>query len=508
MPISLQVTGTDLSLLVIFLLILRGITKKATPPLPPGPKGWPIIGNLFDIPNLKDDFTKTYTKWARMYGSIVHANAAGQPLIILSNAEVANEMLDRKGAIYSDRPVLQMAGELAGFNKWTGILAYGSRWRESRKYMHNAIGTRESLEKFNSLFESETRKFLRATLRDPDNLQQHVRHSAGAITVRIVYGYEAREKDDPIIALANSAMRNFKRLKEPGLYTVDFIPLLKYVPAWFPGAGFKKVASEVKNSVHENAEIPFQFSILEMARGTAQPSVVSKNMQNTSMTELEKDDLKWIASSLFSALSTFYLAMTLFPEIQSRAQEEIDSVTGGNCLPTLDDRDRLPYVFALLSEIYRWSPVVLNEQRKQIHTGDITFQSIIVPNIRTGRQMLHDPQVYTNPEIFSPERFLGINGKTPERNPRTCAFGFGRRSQHHIACHEAFCPGIQFSDATVWLAIAMTLSVFQISRVTEESIDITQGKPKASALTSPPNPFKCRIVPRSAKAEELILQLP
>jgi hypothetical protein len=108
-------------------------------------------------------------------GSIVYANAAGQPLIILSDMEVANEMLDRKGAIYSDRPVLHMAGELAGFDKWTGGLAYGLRWRESRKYMHNAIGTRESLEGFGALFESEIRKFLRATLRDPDNLKHHVR---------------------------------------------------------------------------------------------------------------------------------------------------------------------------------------------------------------------------------------------------------------------------------------------------------------------------------------------
>jgi hypothetical protein len=108
-------------------------------------------------------------------GNIVYANVAGQPLIILSDTEVANEMLDRKGAIYSDRPILHMAGELAGFNKWTGGLEYGSRWRESRKYMHNAIGTRESLEGFNYLFESETRKFLKAALRDSDNLRQHVR---------------------------------------------------------------------------------------------------------------------------------------------------------------------------------------------------------------------------------------------------------------------------------------------------------------------------------------------
>jgi hypothetical protein len=49
--------------------------------------------------------------------------------------------------------------------------------------------------------------------------------------------------------------------------------------------------------------------------------------------------------------------MSLFPDVQRQAQEEIDRVIGGNRLPTLADRSRLPYVFALLSEVYRWRPV-------------------------------------------------------------------------------------------------------------------------------------------------------
>ena len=50
--------------------------------------------------------------------------------------------------------------------------------------------------------------------------------------------------------------------------------------------------------------------------------------------------------------------MTLFPDIQSKAQEEIDHVVGNDRLPVLADRDNLPYLSALQSEIYRWGPVV------------------------------------------------------------------------------------------------------------------------------------------------------
>jgi cytochrome P450 len=58
------------------------------------------------------------------------------------------------------------------------------------------------------------------------------------------------------------------------------------------------------------------------------------------------------------ALSTFYLAMSLFPEVQRKAQNEIDRVIGGGRLPNLYDRGQLPYVSALLDEVHRWRPVV------------------------------------------------------------------------------------------------------------------------------------------------------
>ena len=58
-----------------------------------------------------------------------------------------------------------------------------------------------------------------------------------------------------------------------------------------------------------------------------------------------------------SALYTFFLAMTLNPEVQKKAQEEISRVVGEDRLPTFADRENLPYIGALIKEVLRWNPV-------------------------------------------------------------------------------------------------------------------------------------------------------
>lgn len=74
---------------------------------------------------------------------------------------------------------------------------------------------------------------------------------------------------------------------------------------------------------------------------------------------------KWSASSMYlggadttvSSLMTFFLAMTLFPEVQKKAQEELDNVIGGSRLPVTADREKLPYIEAVVKETHRWHPV-------------------------------------------------------------------------------------------------------------------------------------------------------
>lgn len=99
----------------------------------------------------------------------------GQPLIILNSAQAAFDMLDKKSAIYSDRPVLQMGGELVGWKNTLVLLPYGDRFRRYRKLFHQLIGSSSGMKRFLPIEEHEMHRFLRKLVAKPEDLSTHIR---------------------------------------------------------------------------------------------------------------------------------------------------------------------------------------------------------------------------------------------------------------------------------------------------------------------------------------------
>jgi hypothetical protein len=58
-----------------------------------------------------------------------------------------------------------------------------------------------------------------------------------------------------------------------------------------------------------------------------------------------------------SSMTSLFLALVLYPQVQKRAQEELDLVVGRDRFPTFDDRPRLPYIEAICRELMRWQMV-------------------------------------------------------------------------------------------------------------------------------------------------------
>lgn len=86
-------------------------------------------------------------------------------------------------------------------------------------------------------------------------------------------------------------------------------------------------------------------------------------------------------------MTTFFLAMVLHPQVQIKAREEIDRVVGDNRLPTVKDRENLPYVEAVLKEVFRFHPIAPMGLPHLVSEDDIykgyliPKDAIIIPNI-------------------------------------------------------------------------------------------------------------------------------
>jgi cytochrome P450 len=486
-------------------LIKRVVIKKNPTPYPPGPRGWPLIGNILDMPRVKPWLT--FTEWGKKYGDITHIEVLGRHIIVLSSVKTAMEMMDSKSTLYSDRPVLPMAGELVGWKDSLPFLPYGDRFRRQRKNFHRVIGSRAAVDVYNEIEEVETHRFLKRVLAKPDQLQEHVQHTAIAVVLRITHGYEVKEVDDPFVNLANRVTDHGSQATAPGAFMVDILPFLAKVPAWFPGAGFKLLAREWREILEEMVSAPHKLVKDQMVAGIAPVSFTSNLLEGSDISAEEDHAVKWSAFSLYaggadttvSAIYSLFLAMTLFPDVQKKAQAEIDAVVGPDRLPSFADRDSLPYTEALVTEVLRWNvvfptgfPHCVSED--DIHDGYyIPKGSMVIPNVWS---MLNDPQTYANPTQFNPERFLAKDGREPEMEPRTVCFGFGRR----------ICPGLHLADASIWISTAMSLAVFDISKVVENGVEVTPEVDPLPGTSSHPKPFKCSIKPRSATALGLIEQ--
>ncbi|KAH9899373.1 O-methylsterigmatocystin oxidoreductase [Cubamyces lactineus] len=448
------------------------------------------------------------------YGEYTYLNVLGQHVIVLGSYEAANALLEGRSATSSGRSPCVMA-ELTGYMPWEfGLWGYTEEWRRHRKAFHQLFN-QNVIPDYRPSQIVQTRRFLRKLLADPDKFVGHIRQLFGATILRIVYGIEVADHNDKYIDIAEKGADVYIKVTVPGRYLVETFPILRHLPSWFPGAGFKRDAASWKPAVLALRNAPFDHAKREVAEGTARPSIVASLLEKVADGEdlkekISQEDLyrnitgiAYLtgADTTFSSVQAFFLAMAMHPDKQRKAQAELDAVVGSQRLPTFDDRAELPYVNALNKEVFRWHNVVPLGIPHET-TADEEFNGWFIPKgtvlIPNQWAMARDQKAYPNPEEFQPERFLKDGALDPTvRDPQKYAFGFGRR----------ICPGRHFADASMFIIVSSVLHAFDIAPpLGEDGKPVRlEAKMTADLLLSYPEPFKCRITPRSPKAEALVL---
>ncbi|KAK7046397.1 cytochrome P450 [Favolaschia claudopus] len=518
---------TVITLCITLGTVLYARRKRSALPLPPGPKKRAFFGNIFDIPQTHP--WEAYMAWSKELNSdILHLDLAGTSLIVLSSPKAADALLEKRSALYSDRPRLPMLVELMGWDFNVAMMKYGDEWRAHRRLFNQRFTAKASLQ-YRPQQLVATHHLLQNLLNEPDSFMNHFRQWASEIIMAVAYGIDVLPSEDPYVSLAYEAVETLSYAGVPGRFIVDSLPFLKYVPSWFPGAKFRRQAKEWRKISTQLGDVPFKETKRRMELGTAKPSFTADTLnalKDSTEEYYTESTVRATSATMYlggadttvSALGSFVLGMLANPAAQRKAQALIDAVTGGKSLPDYADRDALPYVDAIVKEVLRWKNVgpmaiphfLAVEDEYQGYR--IPANSIVVGNTWA---ILHDETVYPDPYAFNPERFLREDGTlNPEVPSPDEAFGYGRRR----------CPGRHMADAGLWVAIASILASFDITKAMDEhgreiepSYEFDAGfikyvslslmlcsKPMCGILYSAPLPFKCSIQPRSQKMAELV----
>ncbi|KAH9951882.1 cytochrome P450, partial [Amylocystis lapponica] len=488
------------SVVVSYTRILRRVKT-----LPPGPPADPVIGHLRILPTSRQE--KVFQQWAAEYGDVLYLNAAGLPIVILSNFEVAIDLLEKRSSIYSDRPKCTMY-ELQGWYPAVSIMQYGPLWRKHRRLIHERFSP-EEVPAYRDLQTREAHILLKNLLYQPTENSWHVRRFSTAIIMDLVYGQRVVSNDDEFINFAKYTTEALES-GPAGSSLLDFFPALQYVPQWVPGMPWVFEAVHAHRSkVRMMHDLPFELVRRDMTAGVAKPSFVSTHLEglyrSNCDTADELEDIKGVAYTVFvggaettwATIMVFILAMIRVPEAQRKAQEEIDRVIGSGRMPDFSDRASLPYVECVLEETLRFHPVVPLGLPHRTMEDDI-YNGMFIPKGSTVLAniyaMSRDENVYKHPDTFFPERFLPHPVGYGEAQLKA-SFGFGRR----------ICPGRHLASASVWIAIATILATLNLTEATgDDGAKITPELTFLDGLSSAPVPFDCAIVPRSPEAEMLI----
>ncbi|KAH9016887.1 cytochrome P450 [Lactarius hengduanensis] len=495
------------SLFLHLLIAFRDHKRRRGLPYPPGPKPWPIIGNLLDSP--KQLPWIAYTEMSKKHGDILYLQVFGQSVVVLCSPSVVKDLFEKRGDIYSDRPAWPMP-EIMDVDWLLAFTRYGEDWRERRKIADRMLRP-GAMSLYHRRIEENTHAFLSRLFVAPADFRDHVDLSQGQLIMSLMYGYNLKENDE-IIKAPVQLLRMLSRLVLPGAALVNHFPLLRHIPSWVPWFSYESLARIGRELGQRTMNEPIDFVKSAMRDGTAVSSLAREQLLeveslNGPERQLQEDVIKRVLGSMYEAgvdtaastTTSLFVALTLYPEVQRRAQAQIDSVVSRDRLPTFEDRSRLPYIEAICKELLRWQ-MVGPMGFPHASTEDGVYRGFFIPKgsmmIVNSWGILHNPELYPDPETFNPERFLNEDGTFRDDPMISLAFGGGKR----------ICPARHLVDVSLFMVAASVLSVFNVTKAKDENGREIPVSPmvEVNAVVCYPAKFECSVRPRDKVAEDLL----
>ncbi|TQE09291.1 hypothetical protein C1H46_005226 [Malus baccata] len=450
-----------LSLLYFSVQALRSNPKRL---LPPGPKPFPIIGNLLELGNKPH---LSLTNLSQRYGPIISLQLGQVTTVVVSSSTVAKEVPRTQDQFLCNRTVpdaIQACDLRQDSLPWIPV---SEKWRNLRKICNNQLFATKVLDA------NQANRHLKVQELIADVNESVVKGKAveiGRAAFKTTLNLLSRTVFSVDLADPSSEMgREFKEIvwglmEEAGKPNLgDYFPLLRKLDP--QGIRRRMIKHFVKIDSLFDRMITQRLELRKSNYYVTSNDMLDSllDISEVSYEDMDKLLIEHLLLALFVAgtdttSATLEWAMAELlrnPEKLSKAQEELEQVIGKGKPVEESDIAQLPYLQAIIKETFRLHPVtplLLPRKAEQ----DMEICGYIVPK---GAQVLvnawaigRDPCIWDNPTSFVPERFLGLDDQIDVlgKNFELVPFGGGRR----------ICPGMLLAIRMLNLMLGSLINSF------------------------------------------------
>ncbi|KAG0480449.1 hypothetical protein HPP92_011307 [Vanilla planifolia] len=443
----MAVSFFDVAIAVAAVVVAATIWLRLRVKLPPGPRPWPVVGNLYDIQPVR---FRCFADWAARYGPIMSVWFGTTLNVVVSSSELAREVLKEKDQMLADRPRSRSAARFSRDGKDLIWADYGPHYVKVRKVCNLELFSPKRLEALRPIREDEVTAMVESILREVSRTDKNgdhlvVRNHLSGVAfnniTRLAFGKRFVSSE----GVLDSHGSEFKAIVANGLKFGASLSLAEYV-SWlqwmFP-------LDEEAYAKHGARRDRLTRAIMEEHSQARKKSGARQHFVDALITLQEKYDLSedtiigllWdmITAGMDTTVISVEWAMAELvrnPGVQEKAQEELDRVVGRDRVMTEADFPNLPYLQCVVKESLRLHPptplMLPHKASTKVKIGgyDIPKGSNVHVNVWA---IARDPAMWKDPLKFAPERFEEEDIDIRGHDFRVLPFGAGRR----------VCPGAQ-----------------------------------------------------------------
>src|SRR5579863_10226262 len=430
---------------------------KGSPPklkLPPGPKGFPVVGSVFEP---KGDTIRYLTNCAREYGGIVFFRFMGVPACFVNRPDCIESILVTQNNNFVKSKDYRAMRRVLGNGL---LLSEGEFWRRQRKLIQPAFH-QERIAAYADIMTGHTERMV-ASWSDGQTLDIHaaMMHLTLGIVAKTLFDADVSREAEDVNAALGILMGKF--LRQAGLALL--------LPAWVPLPTSQLLKRAVGRLDH------VIYAIIEKRRLSGQMSgdllsvfLQVQDDEGVGMTDRQLHDeimTLFLAGheTTANALSWTWFLLGQNPEVEKKLMEELGRVLGGR-VPAPSDLPRLIYTDTVLRESMRLYPPVWVIGRRALAPFRLgEYELPAETNVLISQLIMHrDARYFPQPERFDPDRWRASDPRAAAL-PRFAYFPFGGGPR--------VCIGAAFGMMEAVLLLATIAQKFRIQTASGQKAEM------------------------------------